>query len=143
MNNIKSLNSTRTNELSKTCQVVLTHIDDLLELQAKTHHDFLDIHIPKGIFQSFQIDSLSEKYWQKCIILNMGVMGTRLEANLALKNESDCGQINVETLMFDREVGESAYAINNVSLSPKDVRSLITYLISEFHPCSFNITESE
>lgn len=121
-------------------QLLVEKIDELLELQAISHHEYLRIVLPKDILHWPKPTAMHD---QARIVIQIGVMGTVLEAVILACDKSDTSGMTVETLTFDRENGESTYAIKGILLSAQDIRALIIYLLSEFFPCSLSITESE
>lgn len=135
---MSALNQANIQRLSN-IQPLIDKIDDLLDLQASSHHEYLTVVVPKGFFHWPQV---TEVHRHKHIVIQMGVMGTILKVVIVPHDESDTSGLSVQTLKFDREKGESAYAVN-IHLSPLDIRALVSYLISEFWPCSVSITESE
>lgn len=121
-------------------QSLIGKIDELLELRAVSHHEYLKIIIPKGLLHW---STVIEMHVDRQILVKMGVMGTELEAIITPRDLSDTSGMSVSTIKFDRDNGESAYGISGVFLSLHDVRAFIVYLLSEFWPCSVSITESE
>ncbi len=119
-------------------QSLVEKIDDLLELQAVSHHDYLKILLPKGLLHW---PELTEAHVAETMSVDMGVMGTALEITITPRDFSDTSNAMVNTLRYDRDNGESAYAISGVFLSVRDIRMFIAYLVSEFCPCAVSITE--
>lgn len=126
--------------MNTTYNKLIKCIDGLLEFQAISRHEYLNLSIPKG---ALYFPNIISKHIDKCIVLSMGVTGTHLDAIFNLNDESDCSEMIIETKKFDREAGESIYEIKNVCLSPKDVHKLIGHLFTAFHPFHFSIKESE
>ncbi len=121
-------------------QFLIRKIDELLELRAVSHHEYLKIIIPKGLLHW---PTVLEMSFDQQILVKMGVMGTTLEAIITPRDLSDTSGMSVNTIKFDRDNGESVYGINGVLLSLHDIRAFVAYLLSEFWPCSVSITESE
>jgi hypothetical protein len=121
-------------------QSLVEKIDELLELRAVSHHDYLKILLPKGLLHW---STVIESHVAEKVSVEMGVMGTSLEIAITPSNHSDTSNALVDTLKFDRDNGESIYAINSAFLSVQDIRGLISYLVSEFWPYSVSITERE
>lgn len=125
-------------QLSPNVQLLLEKIDRLLDLGA-SHREYVEMYIPKLP----QVLTNGVGTTSRYAALRIGVLSSALEARIAIDEMSDCNHLMVETVLFDREAGESAYEVKNATLSPADLHALMVYLFTEFRPDSLNIKASE
>lgn len=138
-----------TNELSKDCLILLKTINDLSEWHRE---DSIDFCVPKG-FLAYSISEMMDdsddgylfsSYENQDVTLKITSHGgVDVYANLKLALTTDVSRLESKNVFFDCDKCESIDEINNVVISPRDVRYLLAYLIIECQTSSFNLIERE